>query len=291
MTVNRQFFYRVFGVLAIALAAQFAAMAQISVAETSSIVTETGASAGRVSPTPTPTPKPKTMWGGVYFGAFGGVNLSGSTASTTTTFDANGYFAPTSVTEVNTAGQQKLNATNVTAGATLGYNRQRGKLVYGGEFDFGTASGTNSKSTTGNYSCCPGNFTIQQSAKLSWIATLRPRIGAVVGKRFLVYATGGLAYTKFDYEASFNDTHNAAIESGSINKKRFGWIGGGGVEYMLRKHISVKGEFLHHDFGTVSTTSTNLNINIPPFDITQNPFNHSVTLRGNMARFGVNFHF
>jgi outer membrane immunogenic protein len=291
MKVNRQLFYRILGVFAIALAAQLAAMAQTSVENTADIVADTSASAGRVLPTPTPTPKPKTMWGGIYFGAFGGVNMSGSTASSTTTFDANGYFAPTSVTEVNTAGSQKLNATNVTAGATLGYNRQHGKLVYGGEFDFGTASGTNSKSTTGAYSCCPGNFNIQQSAKLSWITTLRPRIGAVVAKRFLVYATGGLAYTKFDYEATFSDTHSAAVESGSIIKKRFGWIGGGGVEYMLRKHISVRGEYLHHDFGTVSTTSTNLNINVTPFNIPQNPFNHSVTLRGNMARFGVNFHF
>ncbi|MEP6849415.1 MAG: outer membrane beta-barrel protein [Acidobacteriota bacterium] len=261
-------------------------------AQTDNLRDTTGdAGSGAVSPTPTPTPRPKTTWGGLYIGAFGGANFSAASANTSTVFDANGYFAPQSVTQVNTAGAQKLNGTNIAAGIDVGYNRQRGSFVYGAEFDAGILSGTRSKSTSDNYVCCPGAFTVTQSLKYSWLTTLRPRAGVAVGKKFLVYATGGIAFTKYDYEAAFSDTHNAAFENGSIAKKRIGWIGGAGVEYLWRKNIAFKVEGLHTDFGTVSTTSTNLNINIPPGNVTVNPFTHSISLKGNMVRIGVNFHF
>ena len=244
------------------------------------------------TPTPTPAPKPKTTWGGVYFGGFGGSNFSGASANTSTVFDPNGYFAPSSVPAVNTTGTQSLKGNNITGGIEIGYNRQRDKFVYGAEIDLGILSGTKTATGTTVYPCCgPTTFTVSQSLKSSWLVTLRPRAGFAIGDKILVYATGGGALTKYDYEAVFTDTHNAATESGSINKKRIGWIGGGGVEYMIRKRISVKGEFLHTEFGRVSTTSTNLNINIPPGNVTVNPFAHSVFIKGNLVRFGINFHF
>ena len=252
---------------------------------------DVGSSAISATPTPTPAPKPKTTWGGVYFGGFGGANFSDSTVNTSTVWDPAGYFQPSSVELINHAGVRRLTGTNIVGGVDVGYNRQRGRLVYGGEFDVGVLSGTQTESGSNAYLCCPGTFTIDQSFKTSWMATLRPRIGAAVGKKFLVYATGGAALLKYDYEVNFSDTHSDAVESGGINKKRFGWIGGVGLEYMWRKNIAFKLEGLHAEFGRVSTSSTNLNVNFDPFAIPQNPFEHSIFIKGNMIRIGVNFHF
>src|ERR1700741_2651029 len=134
MTFTRQFTFRTFAAIVVAIAALFAgdrAMAQTSGSPEASNISMTDDPAGSPSvlPTPTPTPKPKTTWGGLYIGAFGGANFSGATANTSTVFDANGYFAPQSVPQVNAAGAQKLNGTNTAAGIDVGYNRQRGSFV------------------------------------------------------------------------------------------------------------------------------------------------------------------
>jgi outer membrane immunogenic protein len=291
MIFIKQFFYKAF-VAGVFMASVLIVVTNVRAQAVSSVDPGVTGGSPSITPTPTPMPKPRTTWGGVYFGGFGGSNFSTASANTSTVFDPNGYFFPTSVPAVNTTGTQSLKGNNVTGGIEIGYNRQRSSFVYGAEFDFGILSGTKSASGTTVYPCCgPTTLTVSQSLKSSWLTSLRPRAGFAYGKRILVYATGGAALTKYDYEAVFTDTHNAATESGSIIKKRIGWIGGGGVEYMIRNRISVKGEFLHTEFGRVSTTSTNLNINIPPGNVTVNPFTHSVFIKGNLVRFGINFHF
>src|SRR5436309_889089 len=118
MTFTRQFTIKTFVISALGYAALF--MGGHAVAQTNALrdtPADAGASAVSAEPTPTPAKKkPKTTWGGLYFGGFGGANFSGSSANTSTVFDANGYFAPQSVPQVNTAGAQKLNGTNTAAG-------------------------------------------------------------------------------------------------------------------------------------------------------------------------------
>src|SRR5437870_13556070 len=112
-----------------------------------------------------------------------------------------------------------------------------------------------SQSTTAVYPCCsPTAFTVTQSIKTNWLLTARPRVGYATGHA-LLYATGGVAVTKLNYQEVFTDTFATARETGGSNKSKTGWVGGAGIEYQLtnNKHWSVKGEYLYADFGRTTT--------------------------------------
>ena len=67
--------------------------------------------------------------------------------------------------------------------------------------------------------------------------------------RFVVYATGGLAYgqTTSSINVSINDT---PLFDPSITNDRFGWTVGAGIEYALADNITFKTEYLYTDLGS-----------------------------------------
>ena len=227
---------------------------------------------------------------GFYLGAnVGGAN-GNSDARTSTVFSPTGYFATTSVPAIATAGAQNLSPTGFTGGGQAGYNFQHKNFVLGFEADFGGMSLSDSKSTTGIYPCCaPTNFTVTQKVETSWLFTLRPRVGFVAGP-VLIYGTGGLAMTNINYTAVFTDTFATAHENGGKEDNLTGWTGGAGAEVKVGHRWSVKGEYLYADFGSVSTTSTNLTAFTPAIAFPTNTFTHTADLRAHIYRFGVNFH-
>jgi len=84
--------------------------------------------------------------------------------------------------------------------------------------------------------------------QLDWFATIRPRIGWV-NDRFVVYATGGLAWgqTTSSVSATLAD---ATLIDESITNDRFGWTIGAGIEYALLDNITFKTEYLYTDLGS-----------------------------------------
>jgi outer membrane immunogenic protein len=148
--------------------------------------------------------------------------------------------------------------------------------------------------STALYPCCaPTNFTIKQTVKTSYLFTARPRIGIASGP-VMVYGTGGVAMTNFDYSENFIDTFATAHESASTSSKLTGWTGGGGVEFKVGGggHWSIKAEYLFADFGSgVKTTSTNLTAFTPPSAFPSNIFTHQADLTQNLFRTGINFRF
>ena len=84
--------------------------------------------------------------------------------------------------------------------------------------------------------------------QLDWFATIRPRIGWV-NDRFVVYATGGLAWgqTTSSVSATLAD---ATLIDESITNDRFGWTIGAGIEYALFDNITFKTEYLYTDLGS-----------------------------------------
>lgn len=155
------------------------------------------------------------------------------------------------------------------------------------EFDYMGLKGSSTNSAL--YPCCaPTGFTINQSVKTDWPFTLRPRIG-LAQNNWLFYVTGGLAVTQVKADFLFTDTFATANESASINQTRAGWTVGGGVEYGMMGPWSLKAEYLHVDFGTLSTTSTNLTAFTSPIPFPTNVYTHSVRLTDDIVRLGLNY--
>jgi len=230
-----------------------------------------------------------------FKGFYVGVNLGGvhgnSDASTSTVFSPTGYFATTSVPAIATTGAQKLSANGFTGGGQAGINLQHNSLVFGLETDFGGMNLSQKQSATATYPCCaPTGFTVTQFVGTSWLFTLRPRVGFTAGP-VMVYGTGGLALSNVEYTALFTDTFATAEENGGKTSTQTGWAAGGGAEIKTGKRWSVKGEFLHADFGSLSNTSTNLTAFTPRIAFPTNVFTHKANLTANIYRFGFNYRF
>jgi outer membrane immunogenic protein len=124
-------------------------------------------------------------WSGLYFGANAG------------------YAWDSKDSSVNTG----------IGGAQIGYNIQRGNMVFGVETDIDAA----------------GNG-------LDYIGTVRGRAGLTFD-RALVYGTGGFAY------AGSNCNGCSNVD---------GWVAGGGVEYKFSPAWSMKAEYQHLELQNLS---------------------------------------
>jgi len=236
---------------------------------------------------------------GIYAGAYGGGQQGNSDAHTFTVFSPVGYFATSSIPAIATAGNQHLTPSGSSGGGTFGFNLQHRWFVYGVETDFGSMS-TSKTAVTGpvQYPCCPptltnpNNFTVTQTVSTDWLFTGRGRLGVAAG-HLLLYGTGGLAATNLNYKALFTDTFAAAHENAGLEQKRKGWIAGGGAEFRLSHHWSIKGEFLHADFGQEQISSTNLTTTFGTTTVLfpQNPFTHNADLTAHIYRGGLNYRF
>ncbi len=233
-------------------------------------------------------------WTGWYVGVNAGGAFSQGSPSTTTVFSALGIFASTSVSgpgSINANGSQKFNSTTFTGGVGAGYNWQAGRLVYGIEADFNYFNPNGSSTVTATYPCCaPTNYTITQGVKTSWLLTARPRIGYAVNN-WLFFATGGLAVTNVKASWSFTETFYPSAEpTVSTNKTKTGWVVGGGVEAGLWSNWSAKVEYLYADFGSVSGNGliTTGAAGVVAAAV-NNPFSHSLALKTQIVRFGLNY--
>jgi outer membrane immunogenic protein len=229
---------------------------------------------------------------GFYVGANGGTTLGRFKVDTSPIFSPTGYFAATSTPAITAASNQKIEPNGFNASGVIGYNHQWDNFVFGLEADFGSMDLSGS-ATTGSvlYPCCaPTAFTVVQTAKTSWMFSVRPRVGWAF-HRFLVYETVGAAFTNVKYTALFTDTFATAHENAAIDETRPGWIVGGGGEFKVTHHFSIKGEYLYAGFGEASIPSQNLTAFTPPIPFPSNVFTHTVSLQPHIIRGGVNFHF
>ena len=230
-------------------------------------------------------------WRGFYVGGSLGGALGRSDAATTTVFSPTGYFATTSPPAIAEVGAQHLRDTGLAGSVTAGYIGLKGMWVYGAEIDFGAMATNGSQTGTAPYPVAPSTtFTITQSVKTNWLLTVRPRIGVAFGKA-LYYLSGGLAVTDLNYQEVFTDTFADCTENGGVKMTKAGWTAGGGIEYQAGRRLSVKAEYLYADFGTASTTSTNLAGFTPPIAFPTNEFTHIANVRVHVFRGGLNYRF
>lgn len=124
-------------------------------------------------------------------------------------------------------------------GVQLGYNWQLSQFLVGFEADFQGAS------INGSVSGGADPYGFYADSKIDWYGTVRARIGYVPAERFLIFATGGLAYGHVESYMNY-----AGYES-SVSETKSGHAVGGGVEYAFDKNWSLKTEYLYTDLGTI----------------------------------------
>jgi len=119
-------------------------------------------------------------------------------------------------------------------GGQIGYNWQRGVVVFGFEADISGLSSTASGSS--------GYF--NYASKISWLSTVRGRLGVTLTPNTLLYGTGGVAF------GGVKNTFDGGGPVYSESKTKTGWVAGGGIEYRLSRNWTVGAEGLFVDLGS-----------------------------------------
>ncbi len=145
------------------------------------------------------------------------------------------------------------------------------------------------------------------TASLSYLGTVRGRLGFLATPTLLIYGTGGLAYggvnmSLLNYQPSYIN-HSLGTLSGlgvvvagyqSYSNTQVGWTAGGGAEWMFMPNWSAKVEYLYYDLGNVAGSVANVLYPAAGNGLTsevQNVSNFSTRFNGNIVRVGVNYHF
>lgn len=225
-------------------------------------------------------------WPGFYVGGLIGGAWGTYNTSTATTEVAGGEFTPPAITTFNAAGPQSFNPASFIGGLDAGYNWQAGNYLAGieGDIEWLHLSGSASSGPVVIPGGAGNTFTITSSADIDWLATLRGRLGFTSGG-WLFYATGGAAFTTLHGNFQFSETLSPSVETASVSALKTGYTVGGGVETYIWQHWSAKAEYLYVDFGNASAFGVD-NVLIPPYF-----FTHTVNLKLNIARLGLNYHF
>ncbi|MDG4880767.1 outer membrane beta-barrel protein [Mesorhizobium sp. WSM4884] len=199
----------------------------------------TAAQAGDDRSNPTALGEPS--WRGFYLGA----NLGYGWASTNAhQFDMNNPAQPIDV------GGVTISPRGATVGVQAGYNYQVGNFVLGGEADFGYLAA--SKKDTELFQ---GLATIHLDTMYKSIATARLTAGYAISS-LLIYATAGPALA--DIEDSYHNTSGFIPMDFRATASRWtpGAAFGGGLQYALDDHWSVKSEYLYARFRDLKTPFT-----------------------------------
>jgi len=183
----------------------------------------------------TPTAKPIAYsWSGYYVGGNFGYTWGDSNFDTSI-YDR-GVTLPSS--------QSAFDSKGMMFGLQLGANHQfDNNLVFGVESDVSWAD------IKGEFNYDNGRPGAVAGTKFDAVATARARIGYAFD-RFLPYATGGLAVGHG--KAYINNVYSAAGEYTSGSEFTVGWTAGAGLEYAVDNNISLKAEYLHTNFPSVS---------------------------------------
>lgn len=295
----------------------------------SSFAADLSERAGAILPPPLPIPS-SPAWTGFHFGLNAGGAWGNDASLSRRGFPvyARPQSAATTIPVVTgvamglTGAQNLQTAAGFIGGAQLGYDFQRGSLVFGIEADFqGVAGGEQSDGPTvksfpySYYSLARGAYLdnneitrLAGEKTLNYIGTARAKVGYLATPDILIYATGGLAYGGVTLKSATNvvdiseltDEYGIGLSSRSATLA--GWTAGGGIEWMFVKNWSAKLEYLYYDLGSLQMfggAAFQTRNAVPPFGAgtpqgevaTIAGQNVSARFNGNILRAGVNYHF
>ena len=246
----------------------------------------------RAPSAPLPTP-PAFTWTGAYVGLNVGYAFSDSKDSTF--IGSPGYLGLAGAGAV--PSRYSFDQNGFFAGGQLGYNYQIGSIVVGIEADLQYTAIKDSQTATG--SAIPGLVAGRSTLELSYLGTVRGRLGFTPADRLLVYLTGGLAYGEIELNGSLTAgalpgglaPASGAVWSGNRSQTRVGYALGAGTEYAFTNNLTAKLEGLYYDLGDIQTTQPGVNA---PGQIAQSVGIFAVQkaeLNGFVVRTGLNYKF
>jgi outer membrane immunogenic protein len=247
-------------------------------------------------------------WNGAYLGAFAGAASGASTATTEIGCVAGGYICnPTQYPEngalVGATGSGIAGATAFTGGGFIGRNWQNGEVVYGFEADIGampltiTNGGSAASINPGIANPPdPAIFSMHVTASTDWLATARARVGVLALPKLLVYVTAGLAGTTITVSNAYADNYDFTDYSGvpgghenaSTSEFRTALVLGAGAEWAMADHWTMRAEYLHADFGTLTVAGS---VSYSDLWLDVNPATSTASLRTDIVRLGVAYGF
>jgi len=203
-------------------------------------------------------------WTGFYVG--GNLGVSWANASTTVNVapaTALGAALPTGAS----LPLGSMTPNSFMGGGQLGYNWQTGPLVFGIEGDI-DAHNWNATQVLSNFASgtiyVPGDsFTVSSR----WQASLRGRLG-YAWDRFLVYATGGAAWTNVKIGTSFIPFASAPATSAVDSATLTGGTVGGGIDYALSNNLSIGAEALYTHYANHTFNGGTIALGVSPFVFT-----------------------
>ena len=228
-------------------------------------------------------------WSGLYVGLAAGARAT--RADVFDAFESQDGFTFNNL--LNRSRTQSFDGSSALISPYIGYNFQIApRWIAGieGDVRFGNQTTTRNGFTLAElHDYEPGESTV---LKTTWDASLRGRVGYLVMPMTLLYATGGVAWQRVEFDsnclsavcAAFGLTPAVVDQSAT----KVGGTVGGGFETALGNHWLLRGEYRYSDYGhssfTVARNSANIFEN-PTIDISD------VTLRTHAATFGLTYKF
>ena len=222
----------------------------------------------KVKPPPIVT-VPAYSWTGFYFGA----NIGGGWSNKDVDYVPNDPLS-TIFFYTNNSAPPPASASNsgLIGGLQLGYNWQLSPAwLIGVEADFDWTGVKGSTSTGGTSFAGVLSFSNAVEQKVKWFGTVRGRLGYLPAPNLLAFVTGGFAYGRVEQSGayttnavvigflppfSFLCSPNVPCFAGSSSHTAYGWTVGGGLEYALWQHWTIRGEYLYISLGNQSVTET-----------------------------------
>ena len=184
------------------------------------------------------TPSPYYNWGGIYIGGNAGGAWAAQNGGVITD-------VPTGAIIANTSSQSKGFAGGGQVGGNWFFAPS---YVLGLEADFDALTNKSSVIST--------DGSTQHVGKLEFLSTARGRFG-LTADRFMIYATGGFAWAKAEMTrtqitGAVNNAGTGTVET--IDKNRFGWVAGAGMEYAFAHAWTARMEYLYTQLDGVTYT-------------------------------------
>lgn len=201
-----------------------------------------------------PMAAPSCVWCGWYIGG----NVGGKWADLSDSTFVSPATGPGGASGPGTLAFGTSSAGTFIGGGQLGYNWQNGPMVFGVE---GSIDGQHWRKSfvAGPAPGFPFVAGDSFSATSNWEASFRGRLG-YAWDRTLLYATGGIAWTRVSDNTNFIATGGFPASSASDHATLAGGTLGGGLEYAVTNNVSLGVEGLYtwygnHTFngGTVAT--------------------------------------